>query len=405
MVCRGDRPHLPDTVPPSYQQLIRQCWAGNPQERPTFDSLFKAFSEGIFDLPDTDRREIKAYIGKLNASETRSIADLNNEIATLRAENEKLRKQLESTQNQLQSPTQAAVQSTAMAEGIAAQLWPLQKSIFDRYFIYSRSSFDINLCLGREGSFGIASAPNLFLQLEFPREYKFTRLKLRAFDHSFRSFWRLVVVSERGYEQLAYERRLPPADLEDDTSVDVSFGALKGNVVRLEKTGEPFSVSFVSVELFDGKGRAVLRGLSKPPGDSFHASMSATVSNYFATMLHSARSEIVVFTRDGGSEFVQLEFTRGSVLLSGYRVKRDAALTMRGWELRVSGDGKAFETVDAVSESSRGELGRVVERRVAGKGPLRFFRICPTAQPWPGAGCFNTHMCHFDVFGQYTEGL
>lgn len=44
-VCEGNRPPMPDGVPPKLHELVRVCWAANPDDRPDFLTVSDRLSE------------------------------------------------------------------------------------------------------------------------------------------------------------------------------------------------------------------------------------------------------------------------------------------------------------------------------------------------------------------------
>lgn len=45
IIDRGDRLEKPDDCPEEVYSIMRDCWAYEPQDRPTFSQLFEVFSE------------------------------------------------------------------------------------------------------------------------------------------------------------------------------------------------------------------------------------------------------------------------------------------------------------------------------------------------------------------------
>jgi hypothetical protein len=50
MVLEGTRPEIPDYVPSPVQRLLTDCWADDPDERPTFDEIVDRLREMEFKL-------------------------------------------------------------------------------------------------------------------------------------------------------------------------------------------------------------------------------------------------------------------------------------------------------------------------------------------------------------------
>jgi serine/threonine protein kinase len=78
-IVGGARPTIPADTPPQYKKLISDCWHGNPELRPSFQSILQILAnhkisekpkEGedklshyLFDLPDTEDNIVKDELG------------------------------------------------------------------------------------------------------------------------------------------------------------------------------------------------------------------------------------------------------------------------------------------------------------------------------------------------------
>lgn len=56
------RPLIPQSCPPALGQLIRVCWDRDPNKRPEFKTIAKAFQSGKIYFPGTKKDRVKAYI-------------------------------------------------------------------------------------------------------------------------------------------------------------------------------------------------------------------------------------------------------------------------------------------------------------------------------------------------------
>lgn len=66
-VTKGGRPRIDEDLPEFYQDLICQCWAQDPDERPSFAQIIKLFIDNKKELSNfdlVDENEIDDYIGQ-----------------------------------------------------------------------------------------------------------------------------------------------------------------------------------------------------------------------------------------------------------------------------------------------------------------------------------------------------
>jgi len=62
-VCKkGERPKIPKRTPEGLENLIQQCWAQKPEDRPTFHQIYKFFQSGLIRFPGTDESQIESTI-------------------------------------------------------------------------------------------------------------------------------------------------------------------------------------------------------------------------------------------------------------------------------------------------------------------------------------------------------
>ena len=59
-VNNGERPVIPWTCPEPLRVLIQQCWAQNPDDRPTFEDIYLSFAKGAVVFPATQQGKVDA---------------------------------------------------------------------------------------------------------------------------------------------------------------------------------------------------------------------------------------------------------------------------------------------------------------------------------------------------------
>jgi serine/threonine protein kinase len=57
----GERPEIPETIPAVFAWLIKQCWAQNPDSRPSFEWIVEALNSDNFLLPGCETEPVAEY--------------------------------------------------------------------------------------------------------------------------------------------------------------------------------------------------------------------------------------------------------------------------------------------------------------------------------------------------------
>jgi hypothetical protein len=69
VVQNNYRPRIPPTCPPKLSKFIEVCWDREPDRRPTFEMIMKAFETGEIDFPGTDHAEVQRYINQFTVAQ------------------------------------------------------------------------------------------------------------------------------------------------------------------------------------------------------------------------------------------------------------------------------------------------------------------------------------------------
>lgn len=78
-ICSGERPEIPDTCPPFYAEIIQKCWEQDPQDRPTFEQIYRHILDDTEFMGDTNIPQYKAYIDKvMNTDNTITVKSLGD---------------------------------------------------------------------------------------------------------------------------------------------------------------------------------------------------------------------------------------------------------------------------------------------------------------------------------------
>jgi serine/threonine protein kinase len=66
LVLDNFRPEIPAFVAPAVNDLITECWAQDPSDRPTFDNIFERLEEMQFKVrPDVDSSKLSAFVKRM----------------------------------------------------------------------------------------------------------------------------------------------------------------------------------------------------------------------------------------------------------------------------------------------------------------------------------------------------
>jgi serine/threonine protein kinase len=62
----NERPEIPEFVLPSARELITDCWATEPSDRPSFEEIVNRLVEMEFKvIPNVNSRKLRAFVKKI----------------------------------------------------------------------------------------------------------------------------------------------------------------------------------------------------------------------------------------------------------------------------------------------------------------------------------------------------
>ena len=80
-ICHGHRPQRPENIPDSYWNLINQCWAHDPEVRPTFEEIVERLKSDEFVIEEfgmkTDLDQIHDYQNRIIQTKSRRNFNVN----------------------------------------------------------------------------------------------------------------------------------------------------------------------------------------------------------------------------------------------------------------------------------------------------------------------------------------
>jgi hypothetical protein len=84
---RGERPELPNDVPVKLRELIVACWAQNPDDRPSFDDIVRAFVSDRIMYEGSSGDEVQAFLERLGGESATFETEFHRSVAALSEQN------------------------------------------------------------------------------------------------------------------------------------------------------------------------------------------------------------------------------------------------------------------------------------------------------------------------------
>jgi hypothetical protein len=74
LVIEGTRPEIPDSVLPGPRALIENCWAADPDDRPTFEEIVDRLAEMKFTvMANVNSAKIMEFVRKIEEQEKQNV--------------------------------------------------------------------------------------------------------------------------------------------------------------------------------------------------------------------------------------------------------------------------------------------------------------------------------------------
>ena len=447
-VCNGIRPDIPSYVSKPFRNLIRQCWAQNPNDRPSFDIIIEQLMKIDLSSEDVDEASIRRYKERVLSQPYifSTITQLSNETRILKnkvetleqivmklvQENEYMRTYATMGANPAAfgtwngaglaknfgggfAPSQDIIVKFDSTHGVI-DLLKNSKSSFDKVVIASQSSGDIYQIINPSSPdrYTSSSDGNSWIQFYFPEPLKLQGIVLTSSRNHFIKSWRFVCIDEYGVKKTIYENDNESKLNESHGELTVTFPAVTSSIFRIEQAGPAWdgenAISLKNVE-FKAKGNqyqnGVFASMLEECGGIPHRTKVLISSNDFdfeTFHIISTENCIQTYSKPSPSWF-QVEFTQGSLRTFGYRIKRNQQMLLRGWSLRATNDPtqplNKWDVIHNVTELIEGELKTISTFKCKSKRFYKYFRIVQEKECWDGSNALE--FCHFDLFGHYRE--
>ena len=88
VIHHGSRPLMPQDAPPKLAKLIERCWTRDPEVRPDFPTIVRAFTSGEMAFPGANHEMVMAYLSKNSESMIKDVlsdvtpASILNDLAS-----------------------------------------------------------------------------------------------------------------------------------------------------------------------------------------------------------------------------------------------------------------------------------------------------------------------------------
>ncbi|OHT13643.1 hypothetical protein TRFO_16205 [Tritrichomonas foetus] len=369
-----------------------------------------------------------------------NITFLKNEISKLRGilnniqekeeENKKILDSFDDFQNITKEKVNSAINSLEITSknaknvilppsvsggGICQYLIGSQTTKFDHLVIPSQSSGDVYCIIDENdgGNYSSGAGDYEWIQFEFQEEIEVTSFKIQSAHRAFLKTWGIVAYNEDGKEITLYETKndnsLKGKNAEFSTAV---LEKVKTNKIRLEKFGVNWSdTNFMrvkNIEFYTDDPKyqnGVFKQLLQEADDHdpHKAAVYLTASNFDFRYFHQINPKRSLCTLyDEKLPYFQIEFPKGKVKISGYRIQQLIKYPVLSWSLTGSNDKKHWKTLHN-GETKVEEISQVMIYGVDNENgeTFRFFRISNTMPNEDDN--LKLRIRHFDVFGEYIN--
>ena len=295
--------------------------------------------------------------------------------------------------------------------GIIAQLKDRQKTPFDRLFVASQSSNDIYTLLvpNEENDFTTINDGNFYIEFELEKAVTINGVKVFSSDSYFPKSFDIAV--EGKTVKSVKEARELNGEYKDMT---VNFEPIHGRKIRFIQKGPNWdeNTNFLyikGIELLSSESRyskGVFKTLVDESEDKDPHKCPVIISaSYFDfNNFYRVDSKINTYTYDFENSWFQVELTRGTAILNGFRLKRCGKFRLKSYKLICtffsSKPESSWTKLIEINEKSNDEHGLLdIYEFPHPSPPTRFVRLVQTGRGWNND--LQLRFFHFDLFGSY----
>lgn len=293
--------------------------------------------------------------------------------------------------------------------GILALLKERQKNPFDRLFVASQSSNDIySLLVPNAYVFGTSNLGNAYIEFELETEITICGVKITtAYDFHAKSFD--IVINGKTVFSVKEATELNG----NSKSMTITFSPIRSKKVRFLQTGPNWSGhNFINTRAFEllSSDSKYLKGVFATLVDQSedkdpHKSKVIIYAQCFDhNSFHSLNSTKTIHTYSNENSWFQVELTRGTAILIGFRLGKLTNFNMKSFKVICTDDSKkpesSWTTLIEIDEKTKDDHKLLdVYEFPHPSPPTRFVRLIQTGKNWKDN--YTLSFMHFDLFGSY----
>ncbi|KAK8888185.1 hypothetical protein M9Y10_039249 [Tritrichomonas musculus] len=293
--------------------------------------------------------------------------------------------------------------------GILAQLKERQKSPFDKLFVASQSSNDIYTLIVPEKSFIFGTSNSGKAYIEFELESEVTICGAKIFtgnDYHAKSFD--IVIEGKTVKSIKDATELNGTS----KNMTVNFEPIRGRKIRFIQTGPCWAGhNYINTKGFEllstdekySKGVFATLVEESENNDPHKCPVIIYAQCFDHNCFYSLKPQTNIFTWGCENSWFQVELTRGTAIIIGFRLKR-CDIMLKTYKLICTDDPSkpesSWTTLIEINEKAKDEHEDLdIYEFPHPSPPTRFVRLVQTGKNWNDSYVLSFY--HFDLFGSY----
>lgn len=434
LVNENYRPPIPKSTQEEMKEIIENCWAGNPNDRPSFQDIYKALSlkdNKKYLMKGADPKVVKKYVDYINNTGTQAdeeeMDQLRDEILKMQRQNEKLKhdnKRFRDSEEKLHHKTYkksftASQTGKKTDRGILYKLKTreTESDPYDHLFISIISSRDpYNVLVPNWNGFYCSSDNGkFFFELKLKESVKLTGFLIQSDekgipkdysifvdDHKLKSIEEDAAMQEKHYSFVKLDKPVSCEQfkfVQDGPSWDgKKFIRLKR--IELYTREHPLKAkpSLQTKGLF-----ADMRYLYRANFDPHLLPVLISTDTFSAEDVQNSNTNQVVGTDHALHEFCEFQFIKGLVRVDSYRLKRTKDKdTLKGWDVVGTTEDDKEIVISSINDSDIDDHELLDIYPSSDKKTLfKSVKITNTTKNWNGEIKNVLKFHHIDFFGDY----